>query len=117
MEDGEKKVSVSALKAIKDRRSIRKFKSEPISEMELHTILEAAIAAPSSKNRQPWHFTVVRGEAKEELTRVMERGLNLEVKAHEPFLPDSMKYINGALTLQIICQWMSGWQKSVMCSL
>ena len=98
MEDGEKKVSVSALKAIKDRRSIRKFKSDPISEMELHTILEAGIAAPSSKNRQPWHFTVIRGEAKEELTRVMERGLNLEVKAHEPFLPDSMKYINGAFT-------------------
>ena len=37
-------------------------------------------------------------EAKEELTRIMERGLNLEVKAHEPFLPDSMKYINGAFT-------------------
>ena len=99
MEDGEKKVTVlSALKAIKNRRSIRKFKSDSISEMDLHTILEAGIAAPSSKNRQPWHFTVVRGPAKEELTQVMERGLNLEVKAHEPFLPDSMKYINGAFT-------------------
>ena len=96
MEDGEKKVSVSALKAIKERRSIRKFKSGPISEMDLHTILEAGIAAPSSKNRQPWHFTVVRGDAKEELARVMERGLNLGVKAHEPFLPESMKFINGA---------------------
>ena len=97
MEDGEKKVSVvSALNAIKARRSIRKFKSDPISEMDLHTILEAGIAAPSSKNRQPWHFTIVRGSVKEELARVMERGLNLEVKAHEPFLPDSMKYINGA---------------------
>ena len=28
----------------------------------------------------------------------MERGLNLEIKAHEPFLPDSMKFINGAFT-------------------
>ena len=81
MEDGEKKASVSALKAIKERRSIRKFKSDSISEMDLHTILEAGIAAPSSKNRQPWH---------------MERGLNLEVKAHEPFLPESMRFINGA---------------------
>ena len=34
MEDGEKKASVSALKAIKERRSIRKFKSDSISEME-----------------------------------------------------------------------------------
>ena len=101
MEDGEKerKVSaVSALKAIKERRSIRKFKPDAISEMDLHTILEAGIAAPSSKNRQPWHFTVVRGGIKEELARVMERGLNLEVKAHKPFLPESMRYINGAFT-------------------
>lgn len=89
---------VSALETIKARRSIRKFKNEPIAEIDLHTILEAGIAAPSSKNRQPWHFTVVRGEAKEELAQVMERGLNLEVKAHEPFLPDSMKFINGAFT-------------------
>ncbi len=95
MEDGGKKVSVSALKAIKERRSIRKFKADPISEMDLHTILEAGIAAPSSKNRQPWHFTVVRDGAKEELARVMERGLNL-VKAHKPFLPKSMRFINGA---------------------
>ncbi|MER2138693.1 MAG: nitroreductase family protein [Succiniclasticum sp.] len=101
MEDGEKerKVSaVSALNAIKNRRSIRKFKPDAISEMDLHTILEAGIAAPSSKNRQPWHFTVARGEVKEELARVMERGLNLEVKAHKPFLPESMRYINGAFT-------------------
>jgi nitroreductase len=101
MEDGEKerKVSaVSALNAIKNRRSIRKFKPDAISEMDLHTILEAGIAAPSSKNRQPWHFTVVRGTVKEELARVMERGLNLEVKAHKPFLPESMRYINGAFT-------------------
>ena len=101
MEDGEKERTVSAVsafKAIKERRSIRKFKPEPISEMDLHTILGAGIAAPSSKNRQPWHFTVVRGDVKEELARVMERGLNLEVKAHKPFLPESMRYINGAFT-------------------
>lgn len=99
MEDGEKeKKVISAMQAIKDRRSIRKFKPDAISEMDLHTILEAGIAAPSSKNRQPWHFTVVRGDAKEELAQVMERGLNLEIKAHEPFLPDSMKFINGAFT-------------------
>ena len=101
MEDGgkERKVSaVSALKAIKERRSIRKFKPDAISEMDLHTILEAGIAAPSSKNRQPWHFTVVRGGVKEELARVMERGLNLEVRAHKPFLPESMRFINSAFT-------------------
>lgn len=73
------------VKNVKNRRSIRKFKEAPLSELELHTILEAGIAAPSSKNRQPWHFTVVRGNAREELLRVMEQGLSLEIKAQNRF--------------------------------
>lgn len=81
---------------IRNRRSIRKFRNKPLSEMDLHTILEAGIVAPSSKNRQPWHFTIVRGAAKDDLVRAMEKGLSLEMKADSPFLPQSMPLINGA---------------------
>lgn len=45
--------------AIKGRKSIRKFKSEPIPEATIGRLLEAAVAAPSAGNRQPWHFYVV----------------------------------------------------------
>lgn len=41
------------------RRSIRKYTKEPVSEEEIKTILEAAMAAPSASNRKPWHFVVV----------------------------------------------------------
>jgi nitroreductase len=45
---------------ILSRRSIRRYTGEPVSEEELKTLLEAAMAAPSSNNRQPWHFVVVQ---------------------------------------------------------
>ena len=41
------------------RRSIRKYTAEPVREEDVRTLLEAAMAAPSSSNRKPWHFVVV----------------------------------------------------------
>lgn len=41
------------------RRSIRKYRSEPISEEVRAKILEAGRQAPSAVNFQPWHFIVV----------------------------------------------------------
>jgi nitroreductase len=48
---------------IKTRRSIRSYKSEPVSEAVLDRILDAARIAPSGSNRQPWRFIVVRDPA------------------------------------------------------
>ncbi len=41
------------------RRSIRAYTPQPLPEPEVRAILEAAMAAPSASNRQPWHFVVV----------------------------------------------------------
>jgi len=41
------------------RRSIRKYTSEPVSEEDIQTLLEVAMAAPSASNRKPWQFVVV----------------------------------------------------------
>ena len=57
--------------AIRDRRSIRKYKSEPVREALIDQILQAGILAPSSKNRQPWKFIVATESAKDEECRVM----------------------------------------------
>jgi len=47
---------------IKSRRSIRKYKPDPLKDSELGAILEAATYAPSAHNEQSWHFTVVRNK-------------------------------------------------------
>jgi len=44
---------------IRKRRSIRRFKPDPVPEEELKYILEAARLAPSWANTQCWHFIVV----------------------------------------------------------
>jgi nitroreductase len=41
------------------RRSIRKYAEESVSETDIKTLLEAAMAAPSASNRKPWQFVVV----------------------------------------------------------
>jgi nitroreductase len=59
---------MDTLEAIRDRRSIRKYKSTPVEEEKVGKILEAGRWAPSASNRQPWHFVVVRDkETREKL--------------------------------------------------
>jgi nitroreductase len=50
------------LDLIKKRRSIREYTPEALSDADIRTILEAAMAAPSANNSQPWEFIVVRKE-------------------------------------------------------
>ena len=45
---------------VRNRRSVRKFKSDPVPEEHLRQILDAARLAPTSGNQQPWKFLVVR---------------------------------------------------------
>jgi hypothetical protein len=51
------------LKAIANRRSIRKFKDAQIKDDELNAIIEAGLSAPSGHNTQPWYFTVIQDKA------------------------------------------------------
>jgi nitroreductase len=46
--------------AIEKRRSIRKFKPDPIPEERILALLDSARLAPSGSNSQPWRFKVVR---------------------------------------------------------
>jgi nitroreductase len=49
---------------IRQRRSIRKFTDEPLTDSEVQTILRAALMSPSSKNSTPWKFIVVSDREK-----------------------------------------------------
>lgn len=44
---------------LRSRRSIRNFKEKPVERRKLEKLLEIACFAPSAKNNQPWHWTVV----------------------------------------------------------
>ena len=69
-------MSNPVLEAISARRSIRAYKKDKITQEQLDAILKAAFASPSARNKQPWHFTVVRdqkviAEVNEEASKII----------------------------------------------
>jgi nitroreductase len=51
---------METLKAIFTRRSIRKYSGNLVTDEQLEVLLRAAMSAPSARNKQPWHFIVIR---------------------------------------------------------
>ena len=53
---------MDVLEAINKRKSVRAYKSTPVDDSTLMTVLEAARQAPSWSNTQCWRFVIVRDE-------------------------------------------------------
>ena len=52
-------IEVELMEAIRGRRSIRKFKPDPIAREDLEEIIDAGLCAPSGQNLQPWYFVAL----------------------------------------------------------
>ncbi|MBY8988808.1 MAG: nitroreductase family protein [Candidatus Lokiarchaeota archaeon] len=61
-----KKKSNPIIEVMNDRRSIRNYTPEEVSEEDLELILESARQAPSGENAQPWRFIIVRDKKNKE---------------------------------------------------
>ena len=63
-------VMLTTKEAIEKRRSIRRFRQDPVPDDLLTELLEAARLAPSGCNAQPWRFKIVReSDTKEKLAQ------------------------------------------------
>ena len=70
---------MDVLKAISDRRSHRAYQAKQLPEDVLSAILRAGLEAPSARNHQPWHYSVVQNaeliqEVHDEAAAVMGKG-------------------------------------------
>jgi nitroreductase/ketosteroid isomerase-like protein len=68
---------VFLLNTIKNRRTVRQFKSTPVPKEHIFKILEASHFAPTAGNQQPWKYLVIQDRAKLDL---------LSEKAHQWYL-------------------------------
>jgi len=69
---------MEVLQAIKTRRSIRKYKKDPVPQEELEKVLDAGRWAPSASNLQPWKFIVISDlEVKERVAKSLAWGIFL----------------------------------------
>ncbi|MGB1287668.1 MAG: nitroreductase family protein [Aggregatilineales bacterium] len=70
------------LDTIRQRRSIRRYRSDPVPTALIEQLLNAAIWAPSAHNRQPWRFAVLGTQAeKDNLARAMGNRLRHDLEA------------------------------------
>ncbi len=74
------------LDAIRNRKSIRGYKPDPVPKAMIREILEIASRAPSAMNTQPWEFAVVAGEPlrkiHQECTEKLRAGERVQPEHH-----------------------------------
>ena len=88
--------------AILERRSIRRYKDEPLADELLEQILTAATYAPSATNLQPWYFVVLKSEVsrsriKKLMAAVADRTVpELEARfgSHPQVIAETTAFIN-----------------------
>jgi nitroreductase len=101
------------LTTIKQRRSIRAFKDEQIKDEELQAVVEAGTYAPSARNQQAWHFTVIQN--KELLATLSSEAKKAALQLDNEFIRQAASNENfnifyGAPTLIIV----SGDEKAMV---
>ncbi len=73
---------MDVMQAIKDRRSVRRYKPDTLTKEAINTVLEAARWAPSWNNTQCWRFIlVVNSELKEKLAETIRPKENRAIRA------------------------------------
>jgi len=96
------------------RRSIRRFRPDPVPDSVIWRILATAIHAPSAHNLQPWRFVVLppsvrgaRARLGAALTAAMRRDMaaeGVEVNEIEERVARSLRRINEAPVVIVLCR-------------
>jgi nitroreductase len=93
-------IMLTTKEAIEQRRSIRKFKPDPVPEEHLTALLDAARLAPSGSNAQPWRFKVVKD--KETRLKLAQAAYNQSFIADAPIVlvccADIKGYLDGSVS-------------------
>ncbi|MBW2708716.1 MAG: nitroreductase [Deltaproteobacteria bacterium] len=90
------------MEAMKERRSTRAFLEKTVARETLEDLLHLATQAPSAINLQPWELTIVSGEEKKRLSRVLvkrmkERNISCGPGAKKPLSEAFMERQRGLL--------------------
>ena len=85
---------------IKNRRSIRRYKTDPVDDKKIEAILEAGRWAPSWANTQCWRFIVVQdAEVKAKLTDTL-----MKIKLPDKELPNpAATAMNTVPVIIVVC--------------
>lgn len=96
MSDDKNITTNETLTVIRERRSIRSFTKDDITDEQIHILLQAGNEAPSAHNQQSWRFIVIRGEKKQQLAELIVEGSSRFSKPSQALLRMSARSIASA---------------------
>lgn len=80
---------------VKNRRSVRAFKPDPVPDEDIRKIIDAARLAPTSGNQQPWKFLVISDRNK------IDKLKTEKLKEAETYYKDSQMFSGEDLRKQL----------------
>lgn len=89
------------LKVIATRYSCRDFTGEPLTAEQVKALADAALAAPSAMNRQPWHVIVVTDKAL--IGELETEGMNILAAAEDKSGYERIKSRGGKMFYNAPC--------------
>ncbi|MBI4761106.1 MAG: nitroreductase family protein [Chloroflexota bacterium] len=97
---------------MRTRRSIRRFKPDPVPDSVIQNILHTAAFAPSAHNLQPWRFAIVQSpDSRTRLAHTLTSTLRRDMTAEgappaeiESRVARSLKRLNEAPVIILLCR-------------
>jgi coenzyme F420-0:L-glutamate ligase / coenzyme F420-1:gamma-L-glutamate ligase len=94
------------------RRSVRRFKPDPVPDSVIESILHTATFAPSAHNQQPWRFVIIKdsavktrlGEAITSKMRVDMQAENANTSDIEKRAATSLRRMGEAPLVIVLCR-------------
>jgi nitroreductase len=106
------------MKNIYQRRSVRNYTPKPVDRTVIHTLLDAAVRAPTAMDQEPWSFVVIQDQSVLDRVSIETKArLHEEVKSsNEPraqhllHVADNPQFhvFHNASTLILICGKFAG---------
>jgi nitroreductase len=92
------------LKTIAERYSCRDFANTALTDAQIKAIVEAALASPSTMNRQPWHIIVVTDKSL--IEELDAEGMNILAAAEDKSGYERIKSRGGKMLYNAPCVFM-----------
>ena len=93
-----------ALKILLNNYAARNFTGGDLTKTELDTVIQAGLRAPSARNGQPWHFTVVQNQAlgKQIISNLTDGNIIIVVSAEGDGKTNGSEILDCGLAVQSI---------------
>ncbi|KIL38656.1 cobalamin biosynthesis protein CbiY [Gordoniibacillus kamchatkensis] len=93
---------MSIFELLKQRRAVRNYMPKEVEDDKIVRLLEAAVWAPNDRLREPWHFYVLRGDAKRRYQEVAEQFLQERFPTKPHLVRESLQVLENTPLIIVV---------------